>query len=102
MHYFLTLKEQAELELIRQNIAIKDGEIHVKYPFIKNPSCLPNNREVVVKVANRLWKSLKKDGLLQRYHDEILKYLERRTFVKLTKEEIALIGAALHCVRRVT
>ena len=87
-HYLLTLKEQAELELIRQNISIQEGEIHVKYPFLKDPNCLPNNREVAVKVAGRLWNSLKKDGLLNKYHEEMNKYIERGTFVKLTKEEL--------------
>ena len=39
-HYLLTLKEEAELQLIRDNIKIVDGEVHVQYPFIKHPSCL--------------------------------------------------------------
>ena len=60
----------------------------MSYPFIKDPSCLPNNRAVAVKVASRLWKSLKKDGLLDAYHEEVRKYIERGTFVKLTEEEL--------------
>ena len=50
-HFQHTLKEEAELKMISDNIVIKDGEVHVSYPFIKDPSCLPNNRDVVVKVA---------------------------------------------------
>ena len=87
-HFLLTLKEEAELQLISDNINIVDGEIHVKYPFIKHPSCLPNNRGVAVKVASRLWTSLKRDGLLPSYHEEMKKYIERGTFVKLSKEEM--------------
>ena len=88
-HFQISLKEEAELKLISDNVQIIDGEIHVRYPFIKDPSCLPDNRFAAVRVAKRLWQSLKKDGLLQAYHDEIRKYMERGTFVKLTKEEIA-------------
>ena len=72
-HFQHTLKEEAELKMISDNIVIKDGEVHVSYPFIKDPSCLPNNRDVVVKVAGRLWNSLKRDGLLEVYHDEMRK-----------------------------
>ena len=86
-HYQLTLKEEAELKLISDNVKIVDGQIRVTYPFIKDPSCLPNNRLAAVKVANRLWHSLKKEGLLNAYHDEIKKYIERGTFVQLTDEE---------------
>ena len=87
-HYLLTLKEEAELQLISENIKVVDGEVHVQYPFIKHPSCLPNNRGVAVKVASRLWTSLQKDGLLPSYHEEMRKYIDRGTFVKLTKEEM--------------
>ena len=88
-HYQLTLKEEAELQLITDNVKIVNGEVHVSYPFVKDPSCLPNNRSVVVKVADRLWKSLKKDGLLTSYHEEIRKYIERGTFVRLTEDELS-------------
>ena len=88
-HYLLTLKEEAELKLISDNVEVRDGEVHVRYPFIKDPSCLPNNRGVAVKVADRLWSSLKRDGLLDAYHEEMRKYMDRCTFVKLTKEEIS-------------
>ena len=88
-HYLFTLKEENELNMISNNVNIVNGEIHVRYPFIKNPSCLPNNRHVVVRVAERLWKTLIKDGLLNTYHEEILKYIERGTFIKLDSEELS-------------
>ena len=87
-HLVLTLKEEAELNLIRDNIKIIDGQVHVAYPFIKNPNCLSNNRPVVIKIAQRLWQSLKRDGLLETYNEEIEKYLQRGTFVELSQEEI--------------
>ena len=53
-HLQHTIKEENELHLIRENIEIVDGEVQVTYPFIKDPSCLQNNRNKVVKVATRL------------------------------------------------
>ena len=50
-HYLLTLKEEAELKLISDNVQVVDGEVHVQYPFLKNPSCLPDNKRTAVKVA---------------------------------------------------
>ena len=87
-HIQLSLKEEAELKLIQENIKIIDGQVHVSYPFIKNPYCLSHNRSVVVKIASKLWQSLKKDSLLDTYNEEIKKYVARGTFVRLSKEEI--------------
>ena len=87
-HLIHTLKEQAELQLIRENIKIVGGEVHVTYPFIKDPRCLANNRPVAVKIAVRLWKCLEKENLLSTYNEEIDKYLKRGTFIKLSKEEL--------------
>ena len=82
------MKEQAELKLISDNVKVENGQVHVTYPFIKNPSCLPNNRRVAVKIAEKLWKSLERDKLLQTYNEEMKKYVERGTFVKLSREEM--------------
>ena len=82
------MKEEAELKMIRDNVKIVDGKINVKYPFVKDPSCLPNNRDQAVGIASKVWSSLKKDGLLVPYHEEIRKFLERGTFVMLSKEEL--------------
>ena len=46
-----TLKEQAELALIKANTRLEDGEIWCDYPFIKDPACLSNNRNAAVNVA---------------------------------------------------
>ena len=87
-HLVHTLKEEAELKLISDNVKIAEGEVWVKYPFIKDPSCLPNNRSVAVKIADKLWKNLSRDSLLETYHEEMRKYLDRGTFIKLSKEEL--------------
>ena len=86
-HQLRTLKEEAELQMISDKVKIIDGRVQVEYPFIKNPAILKNNRHVAIKVAEKLWRDLKKDGLIEAYHGEMRKYLDRGTFVKLTDSE---------------
>ena len=88
-HLIHTLEEENDLRAIEENIEVIDGVTHVKYPFKKDPSCLPYNRNTAVNIAGRLWKSLEKDGLLQAYNAEIQKYLDRDTFIQLSKEEMS-------------
>ena len=87
-HQLRTLKEEAELKMISDRVTVVDGHVKVEYPFIKNPAVLLPNRHVVVKVAEKLWQGLKKDGRLEEYHAEMRKYIERGTFVKLSSEEL--------------
>ena len=87
-HLIHSLEEENELIAIRDNVTVGNGESLVSYPFKKDPNCLPFNRDTAVKVADRLWRTLKKDGLLDTYNAEIKKFLEKGTFVKLTREEM--------------
>ena len=87
-HQLRTLKEEAELKMISDRVEVRDGGVHVQYPFIKDPHILPPNRPVVVKIAEKLWRDLTRDGLLDQYHAEMRKYMERGTFVKLTQREM--------------
>ena len=88
-HLIHTLEEENDLRAIEENVEIIDGVIRVKYPFKKDPSCLPYNRSTAVNIAGKLWTSLKRDGLLTAYNAEIKKYLDRGTFIQLSKEEIS-------------
>ena len=84
----LTLKQQAELDLIKENTKLINGEIWCTYPYIKDPSCLANNRQSAVKVAEKVYNSLKKDNLLEAYNKQVREILDRKAAVKLTKQEI--------------
>ena len=87
-HIIHTLQEENELRLIADNVKVENGEVHVQYPFLKDPGILPYNRSTVVKIQEKLWTGLKKDGLLDVYNAEIKKYVERGTFIKLSKKEM--------------
>ena len=76
------------MRAIEDNIQIVDGATIVKYPFKKDPACLPYNRSTAVSIASKLWSSLKKDNLLEAYNQEIQKYMDRGTFLVLSKQEM--------------
>ena len=67
---------------------IKNGEVWCKYPFIKEPTCLRNNRNVVVKVAEKVRKDLMRDNLLEAYILQVQQILDRGAAVELKKNEI--------------
>ena len=87
-HATHTAKEQAELELIKSKVKLVDGQIYCDYPFIKDPSCLSNNRASAVAVAEKVWRGLKKDNLLSTYNEQVQQILDRGAAVKLSKQEM--------------
>ena len=88
-HIVHTLKEELELKLIEDNVNIVDGKVEVRYQFLKDPAtCFKNNRYEVMRIEDKLWNSLKKENLLDAYHAEIRKYIDRGTFIELSKSEM--------------
>ena len=81
-------KEQDELEMLEEGVQLENGQLHVKYPFVRDPHCLPNNRAVVIKMAEKQEKRLVSSGHLAKYNQEFQKYLDRGAAVKLSKEDI--------------
>ena len=88
-HLIHSIEEEADLRALEKSVEIVDGVTIVRYPFKKDPSCLPYNRSSAINIASKLWENLKRDGLLEAYNAEIKKYLDRDTFVQLSKEEMA-------------
>ena len=81
-------REQDELELLKQSIKLKDGELLVSYPFVKSPECFPNNRGAVVAMAKKQETRLLKKGDLDKYNLELRKYITRGVIVPLSEKEI--------------
>ena len=77
--------EQDELELLQKSVQIENGQLKVSYPFIKNPDCLPNNRSMVVSMAQKLENRLVKKGLSEKYNDEFKQYMERHNRTRVNK-----------------
>ena len=83
-------QEEAELALLKQGIRLdqEKGEMQVKYPFIRDPRCLADNRHVAIAMAAKLEARLGKSGLLEQYNEEFQKFIERGAIVEVTSEEL--------------
>ena len=81
-------KDQEELEMIKNGVKLVNGQLHVKYPFKRDPHCLPNNRNAVVRMAEKQEARLVKSGHLAYYNKEFLKYIDRGAVVKMSKQEM--------------
>ena len=82
-------RDQEELEMLEKSVELKDGSLHVKYPFVRDPYCLPNNRATVLRMAEGLERRLLKSGHLEKYNAEFRKQVDRGAVTELTQEELA-------------
>ena len=64
-------EKQDELETLENCVQLINDKIQVTYPFKRNPHCLPNNREAVVKMAIKQENRLKKSEHLNYYNKEL-------------------------------
>ena len=88
-HYSHSVKKQAELDLIKEKTKLHNGEVWCDYPFMKDPACLPFNRNTVVKVAEKVERDLIRDNLHEAYNDQIRDQLKRGVAVQLSEDELA-------------
>ena len=86
----MTKRESDELRLIENGIWIDPvaRKSWFKYPFIKNPNVLKNNRSKVIKVEEHVQQNLIKKGQLGIYNEVIRDYIKRGVIRKLTQEEM--------------
>ena len=84
--YRHSVKKQAELDLIKSKTKLKNGEVWCDYPFIKDPSCLSNNRNTVLKVEEKVEKDLIRDNLHEVYNNQIRDFIKRGVAVKLPED----------------
>ena len=87
-HILLSIKDQAELESIKDGIKIVDGKTFSTWSFVKDPSCLGDNRDRVIATQSRLYKSLVKEGLIESYNDQIRAGIESGLWSEISQEEI--------------
>ena len=81
-------RDQDELEMLQKSIKLENQELIVSYPFIKSPECFPNNRQSVLNMAIKQEARLEKKGLLNKYNEELMKYITRGILVPISKEEM--------------
>ena len=64
-------------------------ELNIQYPFVKNPSCLTDNRSTALKIASRMEARLRKEGQLAAYRMEFQKFLQRGAVREVSIEELS-------------
>ena len=75
------------LNILQESVKLVNGKLHVSYPFIKDPHCLLNNRDTMIKIAESQERRLLKCGHHNCYNDEMQKYIDRGVVVRLSKQE---------------
>ena len=80
-------KEQDELEMLQNNIKLKDGRLQVTYTFVKSPEGFPNNRSGAIAMAQKQEQRLMKKGMLEKYSEKLFKYVTHGILVPISEEE---------------
>lgn len=86
-----SIKEERELELIDKNLEYNnlDNRWIAEYPWVKDPSALPDNRQVALAMLISTEKRLLKNPQHAKVYDVQVKYMVARDVArKLSKEEI--------------
>ena len=96
----LSLKDQYESQVIETKINYDQTsqQFRVSYPFIQDPSILPDNKGQVIKIAGREEKRLLKSGLLEAFNKEFEKMINYGALVELSDAELKLWGGPKHYV----
>ena len=100
-----TIQEERELELIERNLTFnsEDNTWTVEYPWIKDPSNLPDNRKVAMAKLAATERRLRKNADHAKVYDEQIKDMVARNVVRKTlKRRIDKLhrSYALHCSSR--
>ena len=94
-----TLKEERELKLIESGQVFKGRFYQAKYPWIKDPQELPNNRSMAAALLFATEKRLLKNKAIAKLHDEQMKDMVNRGAArKLTKAELDKYAGPVHYI----
>ena len=92
-----TLKEERELKLIEDGLEHREDYWVAKYPWIKDPKQLPDNRQAVLRKLRATEKRLEEDSkLLAKYTEQIDDMVRRGVARRLTREELANYDGPVH------
>ena len=85
----ISIKEKREMELIENGLTFKDHYWEARYPWVRSPYYLPNNRETAIAILKSTEKRLMKDeDHMRNYKLQIQDMLERKVARKLSAQEI--------------
>lgn len=84
-----TLKEERELKLIEEGLSQQGDHWVARYPWIRDPNDLPDNKEMALKMLASTEKRLQKNESLRKtYREQISDMVQRGVARKLTQTEI--------------
>ena len=87
----MTLAEERELQQIEEGLTFNHdtGRWLAKYPWVKNPSCLLQNRHVAYAILRSTEKRLKRNTLhAETYQRQINDMIERKVARRVSEEEL--------------
>ena len=88
-----SIKDKRELELIHNGLSLENKVWTARYPWIKNPSDLPNNKLIAAKMLQNTEKRLLKDEKkAETYQSQIQDMLDRGVAKKLDVEDLNYDG----------
>ena len=85
----MTRREAQELLLIKENMSVQNDRIHVKYPMIKDPCVLTNNRSQVERMQTSLEKKLTKHDQTETYNTCFQQFLSSGVMREVSEDELA-------------
>ena len=84
-----TLQQERELALIENGMELREGVWVAKYPWLRNPDELPDNKHSALAMLRSTEKRLKRDeNLAQIYSDQVKDMVDRGVARKLQPEEM--------------
>ncbi|XP_071954191.1 uncharacterized protein [Antedon mediterranea] len=94
-----TLKEERELKLIEDNLLYEAGKWTARYPWIKDPNNLPDNKKVAVAKLAALEKRLMKDSAKKKiYEEQIADMLKRGVAREIKEMELQEYKGPIHYI----
>ncbi|XP_071948741.1 uncharacterized protein [Antedon mediterranea] len=94
-----TLKEERELNLIDEGLSYSDGKWTAKYPWIRDPKDLPDNRLVAEAKLRATEKRLQKnEKYAECYASQIDDMLQRKVARKLSDSEMRSYKGPVHYI----
>ncbi|KAJ8049254.1 hypothetical protein HOLleu_01926 [Holothuria leucospilota] len=94
-----TLQEERELDLIENGLKFKNNRWEAKYPWVKDPKGLPDNRVVAVARVKALEKRLSKDKEeAKMYSEQVQDMIERGVAREVPEAEVRGYEGPVHYI----
>ena len=79
-------------------VQFKNGQFHVKFPFLVNPAELSDNYNQVVRIAEWEERKLEKEGRMQQFNDLFQKLQDLGAVEEISEHELKSWTGAVHYI----